>query len=303
MLRGWSSHVDDNAAARRDDVGPSAARDLADVNLHGVDTTATVELENLFNETRHLTDRADAILWIQPGVGRTPVHRHVVLCDTLASGLDVSIDPERRLHYEHTLNATGQRHDPALRVVAADLLIAVDEHDRHDAGLQPQVAEHAQRRQRLHQAALHVVHTRAAHDAGPLDTRNTRDTSVVPDLDRHLRQGAQVVDRVDMPEQQLARPASAPITRQRQQLTARRVAAQKARSVVDVGERGRQQIETGTLGFGLQRRRFDRREGAQPIDHSLTLAAHGVEYLLRLHAHDSPLTVRAPRLDRFRPAL
>lgn len=110
----------------------------------------------------------------------------------LAGGLQLAFRPGGRLEDERAGRFPRQLLDDRPRLDAADLLVGVDEKDRGERRLQPQLAQGHQGVDALHQTALHVEAAGAAQD-------------VAVDLQRHFGQRADRPDGVAMAEQELRR--------------------------------------------------------------------------------------------------
>ena len=138
--------------------GSQAAVDLA--HVHRRSSLEIGQLEQALDLVRELEDGARAGARLESRVACDPGDLDREHTDPLARRLQAPGRPERRLEDESTSGRGGKALDVGTGLDAADLLVAVDQHDRGQARVQIVLAQRSEREQHLHQPALHVEHAR-----------------------------------------------------------------------------------------------------------------------------------------------
>ena len=172
------------------------------------------------------------------------MHGHGEMPEALTGDLQLPVGSLARLEHEGTRGAAREETDEAARVAAPDLLVRIDEHDGQYGRLQPELAQCAQRKHDLHEAALHV------RDAGAVEQ------SVLTPK-RHPGERPDGPDRIHVTEQQLARVASVALPGPCVEVIAHLVVAPDRAhdELVPLELRG-ENAKRPALGLGLERRRL-----------------------------------------------
>ena len=202
----------------------------------------------------------------------TPCSKSVPACDgrpadrdgeppkTLARDLQLAVRPLAGFEHQRPVGTACERANEPARVDAADLLVAVHEHDRGDRRSQPELVQRTQREHDLDQPALHVGGARA-------------EQQTVLAVYRHPRERAHRPHRVHVPDQKLVRLVPAPLSRPRVEVRAHAVASDRSHRVVEPVELGREDAERPMLRPWLERRRLGLHEPLEQLDHRLPVLA------------------------------
>ena len=199
-----------------------------------------------------LDDRVDPLLGLDPRVRRAPLDLQGEVADALARRLQPAAR-QGRLHHEHVGARPRLFLDQGARGRAADLLVGREQHDDRPRRPRRERTQGAEGVFHQHEAALHVI------DARPVGASAL-------DAERHLRQRADLPDRVVVAEDQRRRSRVGRVAQAHPQV----IAAGRIGQALDVqpdrreppGEPARQRVERGLVPAGrlVDDERLDRLE-------------------------------------------